>query len=198
MDRFTPILDMINEKVIFPFRDVPANGWAVVPKKGPLQIGFYFPESRELYDSALMIGGIGFAIFYAYFYERHTGPCIVYALSQLGWCSPGQPMYMWQPLISYYPQTITLEESQRIYDSRGWLPWLDEHDRQMFDNPLRCKWVRLGFGRNEDRLVTHEPAPDNVVFFPVPLAFDRAAWLKRRNRKRDEMERAYEAAINGK
>lgn len=199
MDRIHPILSALREdEVVFPFRDVPANGWAILPKKSSLDIGFHFSDSRELYDAALMIGSIGPALLYAYVYERRKGPFVGYALTQFKSANPGRPLYMWQPLISYHSQTVTAEEYQRIYDSRGWYPWLDDNDRQMADNPLPCKWVRLGLGRNEDRFITHEPAPDNVIFFPVPQAANRAAWLKRFRKRVDEWEEAQEAVIWGK
>ena len=199
MDRITPILDSLNHKVVFPFRDVPVNGWAVVPKNSPGVVDYYFPESRELYDSALMIGEFGMACLYAGLYEIYKKKsCVVFALSQIGWSSPGEPLYMWRPLISYHPQTLSADEYQRIYDSRGWYPWLDDENHQMADSPLRSKWVRLGVIKNEDRFITHEPAPDNIIFFPVPQAANRAAWLKKWHKKGDDWERAYNAAFDGK
>lgn len=198
MDRITPILSELRQEVVFPFRDVPANGWAILPKKSSLDISFHFSDSRELYDAALMIGSIGPALLYAYLYERQKGPCIVYALTQFGWASPGLPMYMWQPLISYQGQTLSSEEYQRIYDSRGWVPWLDSNDHQMADNPLPCKWVRLGIRGNEDRFITHEPAPDNIIFFPVRQASDRSVILKRLHKRIVDWKEAYTAVKTGK
>lgn len=164
MDPAYPVLNGITNDIVFPLSDVLHNSWAIIPKASNLEYTEYLPGSRAIYDNAVYIGDIGPMLLYSHYKYRLRGAGLswIYALTQLGTeILPHieRPIQFWIPIFSTRNHTWKLSEEccERYYHSRGWLPFKDVMGDVEMWNPLPRKWVRLGLGQGEDRLVTHEP-----------------------------------------
>lgn len=200
MNRRAVMQDLINENIIFEFKDVVPNGWAIVPKTSGLEVGWYFPESLSLWKAAGFVGSYVDMVCYAMLLtirNNHDPDSFwTYCLAELGHSTNDYLFMCWTPVAWNFKRMSTEEVFEKLYHIRGWYPYQESSKELIYNNPLSRKWVRVGIG-HEDHIVTHEPATadKNIIAFPSSRPIPKPAILERHEKRVEAWKEAWDTVL---